>query len=111
MSGPPVVIWRAIPGVERYEVSIDGRVRHKDNQVPLRLQENWKGYSCFYYRAPGRYKRRKKMFVHRAVALAFVPNPRELPSVDHRDRDRSNNWWLNLEWACPMRQNNNRSYR
>ena len=37
--------------------------------------------------------------VHRAVALAFIPNPHGLPQVAHLDHDRKNNAPGNLKWA------------
>lgn len=46
----------------------------------------------------------KKFFVHRLVALAFIPNPDNLPEVNHKDFCRSNNVVENLEW-CNSRYN------
>ena len=42
--------------------------------------------------------------VHRLVAEAFIPNPDNLPMVDHRDEDKTNNTEANLRW-CTSQQN------
>jgi len=55
-------------------------------------QYNGKGYR--------RVRLRGKTFkVHRLVAEAFLPNPDHLPYVLHKDGDRENNRWDNLEWS------------
>jgi len=38
-------------------------------------------------------------YVHRIVATAFIPNPDNLPEVDHIDGDRTNNAVTNLRWV------------
>lgn len=52
---------------------------------------------------------RKRYFVHRLLAEVFIPNPENLPQVNHKDMDRSNNDLSNLEW-CTNGQNVKHSY-
>lgn len=48
---------------------------------------------------------RKNARVHRLVALAFIPNPLNLPQINHKDVNPSNNHVSNLEW-CDQSYNN-----
>lgn len=54
----------------------------------------------------GKYKTFK---VHRLIALTYIPNANNLPSINHKDENKLNNHIDNLEW-CTIKYNNNRSY-
>ncbi len=44
-------------------------------------------------------KKPSKFLVHRIIAQSFIPNPNNLPEVNHKDGDRLNNRSSNLEWV------------
>ena len=44
-------------------------------------------------------KKQKHYLIHRLVAEAYLPNPDNLPEVNHKDEVRSHNWVSNLEWC------------
>lgn len=108
--------WREIPGYEGcYEVSNFGRVRSLDKTVGAKngsvarkhgkvrkLSVIRKGYLCVRLcdgNKPRNYQ------VHRLVADAFIPNPDNLPCINHKDNNPQNNYVENLEW-CTYEYNN-----
>ena len=110
-------IWRPIEGYEGlYEVSNTGQVRSLNRYVKgkgksYRLQKgkmlspikNKDGYLQVNLCCNGK----NKMFlVHRLSAQAFLPNPDNLPEINHKDEDKTNNIVDNLEW-CDRSYNNN----
>lgn len=54
-------------------------------------------------------KERHRVYIHRLLAIQYIPNPDNLPEVDHIDRNRANNNLDNLRWVDKSIQNNNKS--
>lgn len=48
----------------------------------------------------------KGILVHRAVASAFIPNPNDLPYINHKDENPTNNCVYNLEWCTALYNSN-----
>lgn len=104
-------IWRDIEGYEGlYQVSSDGRVKslekvnnnHLVKEKILKSGNNGMGYLFVVLSKEGKIK---NYTIHRLVAQAFLPNPDNLPQVNHKDEDKSNNRVENLEW-CTQQYNN-----
>lgn len=109
--------WRPIEGFEGlYEVSNLGNVKSVERYVfHLRygkkfIKEKIRkpidsgiGYLQVVLFKNGK---RKNHLVHRLVAEAFISNPNNLPQVNHKDEDKTNNNVNNLEW-CTSKYNNN----
>lgn len=99
-------VWRDIIGFEGlYQVSDLGRVKSLLNgrERVLVGRKNKDGYLLVSLCKDGN---AKKCYVHRLVAEAFIPNPDNLPQVNHRDECKSNNVVSNLEY-CDRKYNNN----
>ena len=105
-------IWKPIEWTEGgYEVSNLGRVRSMKQYygviariMPATTQK--KGYKAVMFHINGKAKCAK---VHRLVAEAFIPNPDNLPEVNHKDGNKGNNHVSNLEW-CTRSHNVKHSY-
>ena len=106
-------IFKEIAGYEGlYEVSNLGNVRRVAGKgcKETRVLKPWKtkdGYMSVNLCKDGN---RKDYLVHRLVAQAFIPNPDNLPEVNHIDENKENNQVNNLEW-CDHKQNCNHGTR
>ena len=99
-------IWKDIVGYEgHYKISNLGRVKslkYGKEQI-LKNVKNGRGYLQVDLLKNGE---EKTYYIHRIVAQVFLPNPQNLPQINHKNEDKTDNNANNLEW-CTAKYNNN----
>jgi len=108
-------IWKPIPNYEKYEVSNLGSVRSlldcRGNTLStsriLKDAKNNRGYHSLTLCKDGI---PKQFLVHRLVGITFIENPDNKKTIDHIDKDKSNNKVSNLRWATNDEQLENKEY-
>ena len=103
---PGQTIWKPVSGY-KYLVSDAGEVYSLITDRVLKPQSNNKGYLYLKLHHWGKIK---AVSIHRLVAQAFIPNPKNLPQVNHKDGNKQNNNVDNLEWVTG-KQNRLHAYR
>ena len=78
--------------MEAYILYSDGTIFSKNTNKYLKPRLHRDGYLLVAIK-------RKNYTVHRLVAQKFIPNPYNLPCVNHKDGNRQNNNVNNLEWC------------
>lgn len=96
-------IWKDIKGYEgKYQISNCGRLK---SLIPYRGQRehlrkpSLAGAGYYYVTLAPQNECR---YIHRLVAETFIPNPDNLPEVNHKDEDKRNNHLENLEWCSHL---------
>lgn len=100
--------WLPITGYEdRYLINDNGDVFSMLSRRELTQKIDRYGYKTVALSRDGK---TKHFTIHRLVAIAFIPNPLSLPTVNHKDENKLNNNVNNLEWMT-MRENDNHGTR
>lgn len=113
-------MWKNIVGFEGlYQVSDDAEIKSLSRQIIsktgqtytlkeriLKPTTNPRGYLQVFLRKD---RKTYALYVHRIVAEAFVPNPDNLPTVNHKDGVKANCKAYNLEWST-YGENNQHAY-
>lgn len=84
--------------IGNYKVTEGGLVYNTITGKEIRSQITNSGYVLVHLYNNGI---RKAYTVHRLVAISFIPNPMDLPQVNHKDGNKLNNHVSNLEWVSP----------
>jgi hypothetical protein len=91
-------IWKVVEDFPSYEVSSLARVRKIDTQRIRKTPIGKRGYPVCSLVKDGKVH---LATLHRLVAKAFIPNPYNLPQINHIDGNKANCSISNLEWCTP----------
>lgn len=88
--------YMIINGFDNYAVSNYGNLKNIKNGRVLKLQVSKGGYHNYSLCQNGI---KKNLIIHRLVAIYFIENPDNKPYVNHKDGNKLNNHYTNLEWV------------
>ena len=92
------IIWKDIPGYEGlYKVSNTGKIFSVVTNRELSVIQKKDGYTCISLCDKDHNK--KQYRIHQLVAKAFIPNPNNLPMINHKNEIKNDNRVENLEWC------------
>ena len=93
-----------VPDFPNYLVNKNGEIYSiKGKVVPYKVKYKIDKYG-YQIVALSNENGKKHIGVHRVVAITFLDNPMDLPEVNHKDGDKTNNKVENLEW-CTAKEN------
>ena len=99
--------WKCFDKYPKYLFSNKGEVKSYHSPIPkfLKPVSDFHGYKMLtLYNG----KKKKRYYLHRIIAILFVPNPYNSPFVDHIDRNKSNFHFSNLRWVTASENAKNR---
>ena len=101
-------VWKEIPNFDDYIINNLGKVKSfkKNSERILKPSIN-NGY--YYVNLTNNNGKKVNKYIHRMLAELFIPNPNNLPNVDHIDTKRLNNDLFNLRWCTHSENQFNRN--
>jgi hypothetical protein len=96
-------IWKLIPDFEKYEASNLGKIRNAKTKKLLKPSKTKNRYHQIVL--VNDESKRKSAFVHRLIGFTFIPNTNNDATINHKNRNRTDNRVINLEWASMKQQN------
>ena len=88
---------KPITDYEHYSICPDGSViNHRTNRQLTPIVNKQTGY---VQADLWKHNKGKRFYIHRLLALVYIPNPNNYPEVNHIDSNRANNALSNLEWV------------
>lgn len=94
--------FMTIPGFPLYEINLESVIRNKKTGQIKKQYIGSTGYFMTTLHGNAS-KKGKPQRVHRLLASAFIPNPNNLPCINHKDGNKLNNGINNLEWCDHLR--------
>ena len=95
--------WKTLKDHPDYEICVNypHQIRKKSNERIVKESTNKVGYLCVHLNGKSFYK-------HRLIALQFIPNPDNLPQIDHINHIKTDNRISNIRWCSHIQNNNNK---
>lgn len=97
-------VLKPVYGYENYYCDMEGNIYSYRKGTPMKYYKDKKGYAKIDLKINN--KKYKGLSVHRLIAKTFIPNPFNLPQINHKDENKLNNCVDNLEW-CNNKYNAN----
>jgi hypothetical protein len=104
-------IWKPIKGYNKYLISNHGRII-SFNYIKEKILKPFKTVNGYLNIVISKNGNLKNILIHRLVAETFIenPNPEKYNQVNHIDKNKENNHYLNLEW-CTFQYSNTKKYK